>query len=415
MPTACRAALAAALLISPVFAAQGPVFQTPGMPRTQSPAATPSSVPDTGQADRFSSVFNPSFSFVIDTLVDSIRASGSSPDGENAELRTLEFAAQSWVDPKAWAYFVAATEGEEVAIEEAAVHYTGLGGHHTLRAGRFFVDFGKQMQTHVHELRTPERPLVLRTLLGEEVKGDGVQWDSWTAIGDETALRWSVGAFANLLPEEPEDFDASSAATRSVAERKGIEDFGLTARLTGFTDISTNGVLQVGASVRVLPDFTLAFEPSGSAASGLDETVLGFDATYGWTSDTGLRSWTLGGEFLLATGDTYARIDEGGTPGDPSDDGVDPASDRLAGFYAYCDLGLDRSSSVGVQFSRVELPVSGTPAASEIEGYYTRMLSEFHRLRFAVVGADFEEGEDSLRFAVQYSAFLGAHGHGINW
>src|SRR5207248_2602866 len=77
----------------------------------------------------------------------------------------------------------------------------GLGGQATIRAGRFFMDFGKQMQTHVHELRTIERPLVFRAYLGEEVKGDGVQWDSWTSVGDKTALRWSLGVFNNLLRE----------------------------------------------------------------------------------------------------------------------------------------------------------------------------------------------------------------------
>ncbi len=409
-----RAALAAAFLSSPLWA-QGSVFQTPGMPAVSSNYVAPGSGGGSGQADRFSNVFNPAFSFVVDSILDSIHHSGASTDGESLELRSLEIAAQSWVDPNAWAYFVAATDGETLSVEEAAVHYTGLGGHHTLRAGRFFVDFGKQMQTHVHELRTIERPLVLRTYLGEEIKGDGLQWDSWTSVGDKTAVRWSIGAFSNLLPGSVAEIDPASQAAQSVAGRKHVEDFDFTARLTGFTDLSDNAVLQVGASARLLPSFAYTFEPSGDEARGLDNTVFGLDATYGWTSDTGLSSWTFGGEFLLDTGDTYAQIGDSGTPADPTDDVVDVVSKNLSGFYAFGDFGFDKSNSVGLQFSRVELPESGTPSMSETEAYYTHMFSEFHRVRLAAVAADREDGEDSVRFAIQYSAFVGAHGHGVNW
>ena len=405
-------AAAFAVALVPAVYGQGAAFQTPGMPSTPSGYAAPGS---SGQADRFSNVFNPAFSFVVDSIVDSIHSSGDSEDGEAIELRSLELAGQSWVDPDAWAYFVAATDGESLSVEEAAVHYRGFGGHSTLRAGRFFVDFGKQMQTHIHELRTLERPLALRTFLGDEVKGDGLQWDSWSSIGDNTAVRWSIGAFASLLPETSDDFDPTTTAERSVSDRKHFEDFGFTARLTGFSDVSENGVLQLGASARVIPSFAYSFEPSGSEARSLNDTVLGLDATYGWTNETGLSALTLGGEYLVDTGDTYSKIDDAGTPADASDDVVDPVSDNLQGYYVFADWMWDKNNNVGLQYSRVDLPQTGTPSANEVEAYYTRMLSEFHRVRFVVAATDFDESEDSVRFAIQYSAFVGAHGHGVNW
>jgi hypothetical protein len=73
------------------------------------------------------------------------------------------------------------------------------------------------MQTHLHELRTIDRPLVLRTYLGSEVKGDGVQWDDWTSFGESTAVRWSIGVFGNLLPEAEDD--AAGALLRSRIAR----------------------------------------------------------------------------------------------------------------------------------------------------------------------------------------------------
>ncbi len=387
--------------------AQQPAFTTPGM--IQTPMTKAVDTEASGQSDRFSSVFNPAFSFVVDTLADYVDRDGGE-DGFDAELRVLEFGAQSWVDPDAWAYFIGATDGEFVAIEEAAVHYKGLGGNSTIRAGRFFIDFGKQMQTHVHELRTLERPLVLRTYLGEEVKGDGLEYDGWTSAGDETVVRWSLGAFANLLPESEEE---EGATVISIADRKDAGDFNFTARLTGFTDVGPNGVFQAGLSGRFIPDASA--ELNGSEADGLDSSVFGLDLTYGWTSDDTRRVLTAGGEFLLNTGDTSALIDDQGTPDDGTDDqltGFD--DDSQFGWYAFVDWAWNHKHSVGVQYSSIE---TGDDAdASEIEVYYTRLFSEFHRLRFVASSfeSDFED-EDALRLGIQYTVTVGAHGHGINW
>jgi hypothetical protein len=401
--------------LPPAAAAQGAVFQTPGMPSY--PAPPSSTTPeDSSQASRFSSVFNPAFSFVVDVVGDYLDSDGSSDDGFDLELRTLELTGQSWVDPNAWAYFVAATDGDELGIEEAAIHYTGLGGNSTIRAGRFFIDFGKQMQTHVHELRTIERPLVLRTYLGEEVKGDGVQWDHWIGVGDSTAVRWSIGVFADLLPEESDDFDPELAAEPSVDDRKDAGDLNFTARLTAFTDVGESGTLQFGTSARLIPDYTLEFEPSGDAASGLSNSVFGLDATYGWANDTGLEHWTLGTEYLFDSGDDGSSILDSGTPADPTDDTIDVFDESVGGYYAFVDYAWSPFQSAGVQYSQAEIADGNGTELSEIELYYTRKFSEYHRLRFDVSSFDSDlEDEDSLRFAIQYTAFVGAHGHGVNW
>ncbi len=392
--------------------AQQPAFTTPGMAQTpmisrpeQSESASAS-----GQSDRFDSVFNPAFSFIVDAVADSLHADDPAvEDGLGLEMRVLEIGAQAWVDPDAWAYFIGATDGETVAIEEAAVHYKGLGGNTTIRAGRFFVDFGRQMQTHVHELRTLERPLVLRTYLGEEVKGDGLQYDGWTGVGDATAVRWSIGAFASLLPEsELED----GVPEITVAERKDAGDLNFTARLTAFTDVGTNGVFQAGVSGRFIPDATA--ELNGSEATGLESSVYGLDVTYGWTSDDAQRALTTGGEFLVNTGDTVASIDVAGTP-DPTDDtlvGFD--DDAQAGWYAFVDWAWNQKHSVGLQYSAVEL--GPDVDAAEVELYYSRLFSEFHRIRLVASSYDTDVADgDSLRFAIQYTVTVGAHGHGLNW
>lgn len=405
--------------LEPVARAQQPAFSTPGMVQTPKlsrpePASSESGeqagAAGSGQSDRFDSVFNPAFSFVVDAVADYLDADDDAvDDGVGLEMRTLEFGAQAWVDPDAWAYFIGATDGDTLAIEEAAVHYTGLGGNTTIRAGRFFIDFGKQMQTHVHELRTLERPLALRTYLGSEVKGDGIQYDGWTGVGDATAVRWSVAAFASLVPEsELED----GVPVVSVAERKDAGDLDFTARLTAFTDVGTNGVFQAGVSGRFIPDATA--ELNGSQATGLESSVYGLDATYGWTSDDAQRTFTAGGEFLVNAGDTVARIDDGGTP-DPTDDTLLGFDDETeTGWYAFVDWAWDQKHSVGVQYSAVELGPDAD--AAEFELYYSRLFSEFHRIRLVAASYDTDaDAGDSLRFAVQYTATVGAHGHGLNW
>ncbi len=392
---------AAILLLCPAAAAQGAAFQTPG---SSAIAPLPRPQPETGQTDRFAAVFNPAFSFIVDGVFDHVDARGDAEteEGLNLEMRTLEFMAQSWVDPNAWAYFIAATEGEELAVEEAAVHYTGLGGNHTLRVGRFFLDFGKQMQTHVHELRTLERPLVLRTFLGDEVKGDGLQWDCWTPVGDTAAVRWSLGGFATLLPEGEEDGPEFAVATRQDAK-----DLSGSARVTGFMDVGERGVLQLGASARWIPRFDVS-DDTGTQED-LSSTVWGLDLTYGWTSDDALTVVTVGGEYLLNSGDTILEFDGGGAL-------VGSSRASQSGFFVFAEYAWDKRHAVGLQFSLLELPLADEPTASETELYYSRWFSEYHRLRLALADhrSDGPEG-DSVRVALQYTATLGAHGHGVNW
>ena len=316
----------------------------------------------------------------------------------------MELGAQAWVDPNAWAYFIGATDGEALAIEEAAVQYVGFDSNSTLRGGRFFIDFGKQMQTHVHELRTVERPLVLRAFLGEEVKGDGLQCDHWTPIGDESLLRWSVGAFASLLPEENEFITTHE---RSVLDRKDFGDLNFTARLTALTDCSDNETVQVGASGRWIPDFGVEFEATGETQAGLSSAVYGVDATCTRTDETGEGAVTVGAEWLTAVGDNGALNPAAGT--------IDIVHGSLTGYFGFVDCAWNRRESAGLQYSAAEMGDLKDSRAAEVEAYYTRKLSEYQRLRFGVGVQSMENGEEFGRAVIQYTAIIGAHGHGLSW
>lgn len=371
-------------------------FATPGMPAR---SAMPQQATDaSGQTSGFSSVFNPAFAFVVDTLAD--YSDGDGDDGLELSLRSAELSAKSWIDPDAWAYFVAVAEEEGLAMEEAAIHYKGLGDTHTLRIGRFFLDFGKQMQAHVHDLRTVDRPLPLRTYLGSELGGDGVQWDAWTPGGETGALRWSLGVYG-AINSESEDLE-DLGIERELGGRKDLGDLAMTARLTSFMDIGEESTLQLGASWLGIPSYSA--EGGSEEAEDLSQNVVGFDATYGFGAD-GEDKWTFGTEFLFASGDTTLGLDGGDLVVD--DQG-------LTGFYLYGDWAFDPKQSVGLQLAEAELPRLDGEDASEIDIYYTRHISEYHRVRLAVRQSSIAD-EDNFALLVQYTGFVGAHAHGVNW
>jgi len=391
--------------------AQGSGFQTPGMPL----------VP--GQTTRFENDYNPAIGFSFDAMAAWFDGEESEEDGLELNLRSGEMTVAAWADPTAWAYATIVYAGEEVALEEAAVHYTGLGGNTTLRTGRFFVDFGKQMQAHVHDLRTVDRPAVLRTFLGTELGGDGIQFDNWTTVGDDTVVRYSIGAFGSLLGHEhgEEEHDhgggGHAEAEAESVTRPELDELALTARLTGFTSLNDNQTLQLGGSLRMIPEFEFHSEDYGLEAEGQDNAVYGFDATWGWVDDTQTSSLTIGGEYLISSGSLAAEVDDPdatpGTPDDPTE--LEINDDDASGFYAYIDYGMDPFNNFGVQFSQVETFEDGLPELEELDVYWTHKLSEFQRLRLAVTQSELEGGEEETRLGLQYTVYLGPHAHGVNF
>lgn len=405
-----RGSLVAGLILAAPAsaAAQGAAFQTPGMPRTSS-----------GQTDRFSNEFNPAIGIVIDALGDYTTVDGAS-DGFDFTLRSLELSANAYVDPSVWAYGVIVGDEDDVELEEAAAHYVGWEGNATLRAGRFFVDFGKQMQIHAHDLPYFDRPGVLRAYLGEELAGTGVEFDNWFSAGDETAVRYSIGVFGSLTEDhehgEPDDDDPDDHIDISTSQPSHLDDLAYTARISAFRDVGEQGTVQLGLSLRSASDLTFEIDPSGDSRGNQSNQVYGVDLTYGWQDDTGNRAWTLGGEFLVIDGDLDAELDDAGTPGDRSDDTISGIYDDHAdGLYLWTDYRWNPWNSTGLLWSHFEHRELGKPKDDEITLYWTHYLSEFSRLRLGVSALESDADDDEVAFVVQWTNFIGAHSHGVNW
>lgn len=405
-----RAAMAGAFLglfpfvPQPGALAQGPAFQSPGMPTRFA----------SGQATRFSNEFNPAFGFVIDTVADWLDrddGAGDTDDGFDVKVRLLELNAAGYLDPNAWGYVVfVSDELEAPEVEEAAIELTGFAERTSVKVGQFFVDFGKQMQQHVEELRTVERPLALRTLLGDELGGAGAQVDWWTPLGEKTPLRASLGVFGTLVSGHEHGEEEEEGIVAEAPELKALDELSFTARVTALTEVGESQNLQVGASGRFIPEFTFEDEESGVESSGLSNTVVGADLTWGWADSTGNQNATVGLEWLTLTGDVAAEVDD---PLNPT--ALIVSDDDASGFFVFADYGFNPRNNLGVQYSAVELPEDGGTDAAEIEAYWTHSFTEYRRLRLGVSQLDVDGGAEDLRVYLQFTAYLGSHSHGLNW
>ena len=384
---------ALSLTASPLLA-QGAAFQTPGMPVWAA----------SGQVDRFSSEFNPAIGALLDGFADFVDTDEPGEDGIDLSLRSFEMTVNGRVDPNWWGYAVIVYADDEVELEEAAVTYQGFEGHSTVRFGRFFADFGKQMQAHIHDLPYPERPGVLAEYLGDELPGVGAQFDHWWTTSETSALRASFGLFGDMeLGEE-----GSGGIGAAIPERKDASELALTARVTQFMDAGKTGVFQWGASVRHLGGFSLEDEDAAESVEGLSSTTAGFDLTYGFDSDDGLSGWTFGAEALLTVGDLGAESDQV-TGNLAAFDG------ERSGAYVWAEHRADVQNTYGLLVSSFEQLDAESNDQTQLTAYYTRHLSEYARLRFAVSHASIEQAEDSNRFLVQLTTFFGPHAHGVNW
>ncbi len=392
---------ASSALLAPAALAQGPAFTSPGAP----PRST------LGQTTRFSTEFNPAMGVVIDTIAD--WRDTPMDDGFDIQARLVEFNVAAFLDPNAWGYVVFTSEDlGSPEIEEAAIQLMGLGDRTTMKVGSFFIDFGKQMQQHIEELRTVERPLVLREYLGEELGGTGAQIDHWLPLGDATPVRVSFGVFGSLVGEVEDDDGGPVAA---VPEFKDVDEVSFTARVTSLHETSESGTLQLGASARVIPDFTFTDDASGLTSEGLSNGVYGLDLTYGWTSETGEQGLTTGVEWLFVDGDLGAAVDDAGTPLDASDDFLGLNNDSGMGFYGFVDYGFSSTDNVGVQYSEVDLLSDTDITASEVEVYWTHYFTELRRMRLGASRFDVEGGDEESRIYLQFTAYFGSHSHGVNW
>ena len=168
------------------------------------------------------SEFNPSIGLVGETIF-SYRSKGAAqtgsdrPGGFDVFQRSVELNAAASVDPFAKGYVVvnasadAATGESSLGVEEAALQTTSLPWNLTLKAGRFFGEFGRLAYIHDHELPFVNRPLVLDQYIGGESRTDGLQLNWLVPIEHYVSL--TVGAGDQFGGDSPTRTMSAISAT----------------------------------------------------------------------------------------------------------------------------------------------------------------------------------------------------------
>jgi len=327
-------------------------------------------------------------------------------EDSDAQFTSAEAVFQSRFANDWMGFSVLEADEDEVRVSEAALSCFGLGERSSLLGGRFFIDFGKQMQTHVHDLTTPSRPAVLREYLGDESSGDGLQFDHWIPTGGESSLRFSVSLF--------DAFESHQHHGGGDEEEHGHDDGveqdvpALGARVTGTTH-TDGGVLQLGASYRGMREFTSHADEVGfDDLEGLSNDLVGLDITYslGVHGDDHdyERRWTFGAEYLSYSGDL--SVEENDTLSI-----LEAYNGDATGWYAYADHKYSEAKSYGLMVSAFDHLEAGGEGDVETTLYHTWNLSEATRVRLALIQTDSADDGDSLAAVVQLTGFFGDHGH----
>ena len=324
-----------------------------------------------------------------------------SDDGFGLDVRTLGITVAGQMGDTWQGHATIVHADGEFELEEAAVTHT-IADDSTLRVGRFFAEFGRQMHLHVHDLPTPERPRVLAEFLGDELGGTGVEFTRTLAHSNNSTWHASLGIFDEL--GVPERELVGSNGDLSIVERqtqRNADEFALAARL-GHGSHGSQGALQWGVSARHVADFALTRESDGLTAAGLRSTVFGADATYESRAPDGSSPWALGAEYLVSSGDLSAQLDGGA---------LTPFDDTVKGFYFWGERRLDSNNALGLLLGRHERPVPMTPEETEFGAYYAHQLNASARLRFAVSQHDSQGAPPVTRLMIQLTMFSGAHDH----
>ena len=175
------------------------------------------------QKQDFLSKYNPAIGFVGETLFNYRSHSAKytyfpfpgadlRPGGFDVIQRTMELNIAGSVDPFARAYAVLNASADPVTgeaavgVEEAAIVTTSLPWNLTVKAGRFFGEFGRLSYIHDHELPFVFRPIVLDAYIGGESQTDGVQVNWLLPFKHYVSLTAGVGDSFGGPPNDVGDF-----------------------------------------------------------------------------------------------------------------------------------------------------------------------------------------------------------------
>jgi hypothetical protein len=340
------------------------------------------------------------------------KTGSSRPGGTDIQMRTMEISFEATVDKFARGYAVltatddGAGEGP-VGVEELALVLTAPWDL-TLRAGRFFADFGKLSSRHEAELPFVHRPLVLERFIGGESKTDGLELHYDLPIEQHVTL--AVGA-GNQFGE----------AQGVAGTFRGLNELNYWTRLNTTVPLGKDWSLELGVSGligdRAEGRNGAVVQPDASTLTERRRRVAGVDWLLRWAPEKRAQSFELGGEWLYSTGDFQFDPDGSldpagaapGLTGDEFNGGL-----RSRGFYGYGAYGFDRRWTGGLMFDWVEAISNVSWEEHRLSPYLTYQPSDSQlwRLQYSRTQRGAASGlQNDHAVYLQWTFTLGRHSH----
>ncbi len=359
------------------------------------------------------SEFNPSIGLVGETIF-SYRTKGSSqtgsdrPGGVDVFQRSVELNVVASVDPFAKAYVVANATADAITgeatfgIEEAAIQTESLPWNLTVKAGRFFGEFGRLAYIHDHELPFVNRPLVLDQYIGGESRTDGVQVNWLVPI--EHYVSVTVGAGNQFGGDVPPN---------NVGKSRDLTGWNYWGRVSTYFDLTPDISLEPGVSGLWNPRTISHGDPlvltDGTTLTERRRRLVGADVVLSYKP---LRSnqfqSIIWGTEVLYSNNQYDVADS-------SNNALPGRTVGSIGLYSYLTYKFHRQWSAGFLYGFMEDAQNNRAKTFEYSPYITWALSHWNQLRLQYTFTDHNAvsglNPDHAVY-LQWAWIIGAHSHG---
>ena len=319
-------------------------------------------------------VFNPDIS-VIGDFVWQMNHDKKVDGGNPFNMRELEIGLEGKIDP--WSSMNAYIgmhnhDGEtHVHVEEAYATLNKLPLGLKLKAGKFYVNFGKDNTFHQHARPYVDKPLFVKNYLGDEgMAGTGLSLSTMIPLGN---------IYGEAVLEAINDENSRSFSGGKSGKVLYNGHFKL------YTDISESSNVELGYShLRGFND---------EAAERLT-TIQGLDLTYRW------RPLKRGRYNSLLVRAEYIWSDrENNTWNNDTD-----------GYYGFAEYQLNRNWFIGGRYDYSEFPNLKNSHAKAISGIVTYRPTEFSYYRIQYKNTKRNYANDLNEWWFQMNFLIGPHG-----
>jgi hypothetical protein len=305
---------------------------------------------------------NPDISVIGDMRYayrDDLAAALADQDNLSFEFEELEINIAGYLNPYSRADVFVAIHGVSGPVELEEAYATLLRGLPAqLRFGKYFLDFGRINQMHLHQMPWSEYPLMLRSFFSEEgARVVGLRASRLQGIGDN-AVELSLNAFSSDFFEHGDE----GAEEEHGHGGEGKTKIGASGRLSLFRDVGETSGFEIGTSY---------LYATYDAENDLTTQTGVVDITFKWMPDT-YKGFKLMAEAMAD--DREVLADTLGT--------ITKLS--AYGGFANVELRFRKQFDVGTFFDWSQNAFDSDVEATSFGGYVGFMPVE-ETLRFSVV------------------------------